>query len=102
MVSFKRQDDSHRVSVVDPSMFQGLLAELEAGAEDADGALTRIDAALALAGETGEHWTDAFLHRIRGEILYKRDPANTVPAEEAFLTAIAIAQRQKARTCARR
>ena len=44
-------------------LFQGLLAELEAGAEDADGALTRIDAAVALAGETGEHWTDAFLHR---------------------------------------
>ena len=48
-------------------------------------ALTRIDEALALAGETGEHWTDAFLHRIRGEILLKRDPANTAPAEEAFL-----------------
>ena len=27
-----------------------------------------------------------------------RDPANTLPAEEAFLTAIAIAQQQKART----
>ena len=55
-------------------LFQGLLAELEAGAEDADGALTRIDAALVLAGETGEHWTDPFLHRIRGEILLKREP----------------------------
>jgi predicted ATPase len=79
-------------------LFQGLLAELEAGAEDADGALTRIDAAVALAGETGEHWTDAFLHRIRGEILLKRDPANTAPAEEAFLTAIAVARKQKARS----
>ena len=48
--------------------------------------------------QTGEHWTDAFLHRIRGEILLKRDPANTAPAEEAFLTAITIAQQQKART----
>jgi predicted ATPase len=51
-----------------------------------------------LAQQTGEHSTDAFLHRIRGEILLKRDPANTSPAEEAFLTAIAIAQRQKARS----
>ena len=50
------------------------------------------------AGETGEHWTDAFLHRIRGEILLQRDPANTGPAEEAFLTAIAIAQQQKAKS----
>ena len=76
-------------------LFQGLLAELEAGAEDADAALTRIDEALALAGETGEHWTDAFLHRIRGEILFKRDPANPAPAEEAFLTAIAVAQSRR-------
>jgi hypothetical protein len=59
--------------------------------------VTRIDEAPALAGETGEHWSDAFLHRCRGEILLKRDPANTAPAEEAFLIAIAIAQQQKAR-----
>ena len=36
--------------------------------------------------------------RVRGEILLKRDPANTAPAEEAFLTAIAVAQQQKARS----
>ena len=53
---------------------------------------------MGFAQQTGEHWTDAFLHRIRGEILLKRDPANTAPAEEAFLTAITIAQQQKART----
>jgi predicted ATPase len=77
--------------------YQGLLAEIEAQG-DAEGALTRIDEALALAGETGEHWSDAFLHRCRGEILLKRDPANTAPAEDALLTAIAIAQQQKARS----
>ena len=32
------------------------------------------------------------------EILLKRDPANPAPAEEAFLTAIAVAQQQKARS----
>jgi tetratricopeptide (TPR) repeat protein len=70
--------------------YQGLLAEIEAQG-DAEGALIRIDEALALARETGEHWSDAFLHRLRGEILLKRDPANTAAAEDAFLTAIAIA-----------
>ncbi len=80
------------------SLFQGLLAELEARAGNFEQAVTLLDESLALAGETGEHWTDAFLHRIRGKILLKRDPANTAPAEEAFLTAIAIAQRQKARS----
>jgi len=78
--------------------YQGLLAEIEAEGEGAEGALTRIDEALALAGETGEHWTDALLHRLRGEILLKRDPANPAPAEEAFLTAIAVAQQQKAQS----
>jgi predicted ATPase len=63
-----------------------------------EAALTRIDEALALAAETGERWTDSFLRRIRGELLLKRDPASTAPAEEAFLTAIAIAQQHKARS----
>jgi predicted ATPase len=63
--------------------YQGLLAEIEAQ-DDVARALTRIDEGLALAGETGEHWNDAFLHRLRAEILLKRDPANTVAAEEHF------------------
>ena len=54
--------------------------------------------ALALAGETGEHWFDAELHRIRGEILLKQNPADPAPAEAAFLAAIAVAQQQKARS----
>jgi len=78
--------------------YQGLLAEIEAQ-DNAGGALTRIDEALALAGETGERWEQhALLHRLRGEILLRRDPANTAPAEDAFLTAIAVAQQQKARS----
>ena len=79
-------------------LFRGLLAELEAELSSTEQALSDFDAALALAGETGEHWTDALLHRICGDILLKRDPANTAPAEEAFLTAIAVAQQQKARS----
>jgi predicted ATPase len=78
--------------------YQGLLAEVEVQRQDVEQALTRIDEALAFAGETGEHWSDAFLHRLRGEILLKHDPANTAPAEEAFLTAIAVAQQQRARS----
>ena len=49
-------------------------------------------------GKLQERWSDAELYRIRGDILLKRDPANTAPAEEAFQTAIAIAQKQKARS----
>ena len=76
---------------------QGLLAEIEAETEGPDATLTRIDEALALAGNPGEHWSDAVLHRIRGDILLKHDQPNTAQAEEAFLTAIAIAKKQYAR-----
>jgi predicted ATPase len=79
-------------------LFQGRLADLEADGNDPDGGLRRIDEALALANKTGERWTDALLHRLRGEILLKRDPANTAPAEQAFLAGIAVAQAQKAKT----
>jgi class 3 adenylate cyclase/predicted ATPase len=78
--------------------YTGLLARLEAEGNDVEAALTRVEAALALANETTERWSDAVLHRIRGEILLKRDPANPAPPEEAFLTAIAVAQQQKARS----
>jgi class 3 adenylate cyclase/predicted ATPase len=76
----------------------GLTAELEAEAGEPQAALERIDGALTLAAETGEHWSDAFLHRLRGEILLRRNPANTAEAEQAFLTSIAIAQQQQARS----
>jgi tetratricopeptide (TPR) repeat protein len=74
--------------------FEGRLAELEAEEGDFEHALTRIDEALAFALETGVHMSDAFLHRIHGEILLKRDSINPAPAEEAFQTARAVAQQQ--------
>jgi predicted ATPase len=78
--------------------FHGLRSELEAVAQGADVALRSIDDGLAIAEETGDHISDSFLHRLRGEMLLKRDPANPVPAQEAFQTAIAIAKGQGARS----
>jgi len=60
--------------------------------------LTRTDEALALAAEIGEHWSDVFLHRLRGKILLKRHQANMTAAEDALRAAVAIAQQQKARS----
>ena len=65
---------------------------------DPDCALTLIEKGLEIADETGEHFTDPYLHRIRGEILLSREPASPAPAEEAFRTAIAIAKGQSARS----
>jgi predicted ATPase len=79
-------------------LFQGLLAELEAEEHDADGALRRIDEALALARQVETRCNLPFLHLLRGKLLLERDPSNPGPAEEAFRTALAIAQEQGARS----
>jgi hypothetical protein len=41
---------------------------------------------------------EPYLHRLRGDILLKRDPADPAPAEDAYRTAIAIAKKQGARS----
>ena len=78
--------------------FYGLLAELEAMTGGYDRALARIDRGLAIADETGEHFTVPYLYRLRGEILLKRDLADPGHAEEAFETSIAVAKQQGARS----
>jgi class 3 adenylate cyclase/predicted ATPase len=78
-------------------LFLGLLAEFEAEGQDVEGALARIDEALSITRKMGERWADAILHRIRGDILLRRDPANA-GAQDAFLASIAIAREQGARS----
>ena len=83
-------------------VFDGLLkialAEAEARAGDPDRAVAILDEALATCDRTGYRAFEAELHRARGEMLLKRDPANPAPAEEAFLTAIAVAKQQGTRS----
>ncbi len=74
------------------------LAEAEARAGDPDRAVAILDEALAASDRTGSRAFEAELHRTRGEILLKRDPANPAPAEDAFLTAVAVAKRQSTRS----
>jgi tetratricopeptide (TPR) repeat protein len=76
----------------------GLLAEIENLANGPNAALAAIDHGLAISEETGEHFSDSYLHRIRGDILLKADPENPGRAEEAYLAAIAIAREQDARS----
>src|SRR5208283_1651172 len=74
------------------------LAEAEARAGDPDRAVAILDEALATCDRLGFRTFEAELHRVRGEILLKRDPANPAPAEEAFQTAIAVAKQQGTRS----
>jgi tetratricopeptide (TPR) repeat protein len=73
------------------------LAEAEAKAGELEAALATIDGVIAEIDLHGERALAAESYRVRGEILLKRDPANTVAAEEAFLSAIATAQQQKSK-----
>jgi tetratricopeptide (TPR) repeat protein len=73
-----------------PSL-EATLAEAEAGAGEIDAGLRRLDDALVEVGRTEQRWCEAEMHRIRGEILLKRDPADTGAAEQSLQTAIAIA-----------
>ena len=82
--------------------FDGLLkialAEAEARAGDPDRAVAILDEGLAAADRLGYRAFEAELHRVRGEILLARDPANPAPVEEALLTAVAVAKRQGTRS----
>jgi predicted ATPase len=80
-----------------PSL-EPVLAEAEASAGETDAALRRLDDALAEVERTQERRCEAEIHRIRAEILLKRDPADTAAAEQSLQAAIAIAQSQKVRS----
>jgi len=82
--------------------FDGLLkmalAEAESQGADPGRAAAILDETLATCDRTGYRAFEAELHRARGEMLLKRDPANPAPAGEAFLTAIAVSKRQATRS----
>ena len=82
--------------------FDGLLkialAEAEARVGDRDRAIAILDEALATADRLGYRAFEAELHRVRGEILLKRDPSTPAPAECAFLTAITVSKQQRTRS----
>ena len=80
------------------AFYGGLLAELEAETLGAASGLACIEEALRVAVQTENRSALNFLHRVRGKILLRRDPADLAAAEEAFRTAIAIASEQGARS----
>ena len=75
-----------------------LLAEIEVDTLGVESALTRIDEALTDADQAENRSGLTFIHRLRGDILLKRDPPDLASAEDAYRTAIAIAKQQGARS----
>jgi predicted ATPase len=75
-----------------------LLAEVQADAGRIDLGLATLDAQFNLIDQFGGRWFEAEMHRVRGELLLKRQPPDAGTAEAAFARAIEIARSQQART----
>ena len=76
--------------------FLALIAEVCDKANRIDEGLTVLDQALGIVRERAERFYEAELHRLRGELLLRRNPADVSPCEACFRTAIAIARNQQA------
>ena len=83
-------------------LFDGLLkmelAKIEVQEGDFDRAIATVDEGLATSDRTGYRAFEAELHRVRGEMLLKRDPSDPASAAEALGTAIAVAKQQGTRS----
>jgi predicted ATPase len=60
--------------------------------------VTIIDEALATVEATGYRAFEAELYRVRGELLFRREPPDFGVAEQALQTAVAVARCQKTRS----
>ena len=77
---------------------ESLLAQLEAEAVGIESALARVNEALAITLQGECRYCLSSLHRLRGDLLLKRDPRETSLAEDAFREAITVAKKQGARS----
>jgi predicted ATPase len=66
-----------RVGMLYNPLLAARLAEIETASSEIEAALATIDQAIGASERTGQHWFDAELHRIRGEILIKQNPAGS-------------------------
>jgi tetratricopeptide (TPR) repeat protein len=74
------------------------VAEASAETGQLESGLEILRELIVWAKQTGQHWLDAELHRVRGELLLRRDPSNVSAAEDAFNRALEIARSQQTKT----
>ena len=79
------------------SLFGSMLAEACASVGQIDEALSALDEALPFA-RTEEHYYEAEMNRLRGELLLKRGSTERGAAEDCFRKAIEIAKKQGAKS----
>jgi predicted ATPase len=61
-----------------------LLAEVYGRGGEAEERLSILDEALAAVQKTGEHWWDAELYRLKGELVWVRFSEDYVDVETCF------------------
>jgi class 3 adenylate cyclase/ABC-type transport system involved in cytochrome c biogenesis ATPase subunit/tetratricopeptide (TPR) repeat protein len=81
-----------------PSLFETLLAEVEAEDSKFEAARARLDRLYANIQRTGERWIEPEVLRQRGNLMLKCKPADLREAECAFQRAMDVARGQNART----
>ena len=74
------------------------VAEANAEAGQLETGLDILRKLIGWAEQTGQHWLDAELHRVRGDLLLRGDPPSVSAAEDAFNRALEIAQSQQTKT----
>nr|WP_276326260.1 AAA family ATPase [Bradyrhizobium yuanmingense] len=57
-----------------------------------------LDELIAGTGQSGQHWLDAELYRVRGKLLSRHDPSDESGAEDALKRALDIARHQQTKT----
>lgn len=72
------------------------VADAEAG--QLENGLEILSELIAWVGQSGQHWLDAELHRLQGELLLRHDPPDDSGAETALKRALEIARHQQAKT----
>jgi len=76
----------------------GLLAEAYGQVGQHEQGLLTLEEAQAAVNSNGEHYWEAELHRLQGELLLQQSPDNATEAEACFHQAISIAQNQSAKS----
>jgi predicted ATPase len=76
----------------------GLLADVHGTMGQPEAGLTVLTEALSLADTTGAWWYESELYRLKGELLLQQNADNQAEAENCLQQAIAIAQKQSAKS----
>jgi DNA-binding winged helix-turn-helix (wHTH) protein len=63
-----------------------------------DEGLRTIDESFQFIARTGQHYYEAELHRLKGELLLAGEASNAAQAEKSFRTAIELAHKQRAKS----